>query len=74
MNFTNNYIPEFLPDNLKWYERDSLMTYIDKLKYDNFIKDTDRHFEKRKSLIFYILHKQARTEKIEVNLLKNIRP
>ena len=51
MNFTNNYIPEFVPDNLKWYERDSLMTYIDKLKYDNFIKDTDRHLEKRKSLI-----------------------
>ena len=51
MNFTNNYIPEFVPDNLKWYERDSLMTYIDKLKYDNFIKDTGRHFEKRKSLI-----------------------
>ena len=51
MNFTNNYIPEFVPDNLKWYERDSLMTYIDRLKYDNFIKDTDRHFEKRRSLI-----------------------
>ena len=34
-NFTNNYIPEYVPDNLPLYERDGLMTYIDKLKYDD---------------------------------------
>ena len=45
-NYTNNYIPKYVPDNLEWYERDGLMTYIDMLKYDNFIKDTDSHFKK----------------------------
>ena len=37
----NNYIPEYVPSNLPWDERDGLMTYIDQLKYQEFIEDTD---------------------------------
>ena len=39
--FANNYIPEYVPEDLPWYERDSLMTHIDQLKYKEFISDPD---------------------------------
>ena len=31
---TNNFIPNFVPENLPWYERlTNLLTYIDRLQY-----------------------------------------
>ena len=33
--FLNNYVLEYIPDNLSWYKRDGLMTYIVKFKYDD---------------------------------------
>lgn len=53
-NFTNNYIPEYVFDNLQWYQRDGLMTYIDKLKYDNFIRD--EHFKITKVVNFDMIY------------------
>ena len=35
--FTNKYIPKYVPEDLTWYERDGLLTYIDQLKYKDFI-------------------------------------
>ena len=40
------------------------MTYIDKLKYDNFIKDTGGHFKKTQVINFDIMNKQAREKKL----------
>ena len=68
-NFTNNYVLEYVPDNLKWCGRDGVMTYIDKLKYDNFIKNTDEHFEKTQVRNFDINRKQVRGEKINGKLV-----
>ena len=42
--YTNTYIPEYVPDNLKWYERDGLDTWYQKNKSDEFLEDTDRYF------------------------------
>ena len=39
MSSKNKYIPEYVTDNLPWYERDDLMPYIDKLKCDRFLKN-----------------------------------
>ena len=39
--FVNKYIPEYTPNNLKWYERDGLLTYIDQLKYEEFSSNPD---------------------------------
>ena len=30
--FANKYIPKYVPEDLPWYERDGLLTYIDQLK------------------------------------------
>ena len=67
-NYTNNYIPKYVPDNLEWYERDDLMTYIDMLKYDNFIKDTDSHFKKTHVINFDSIYRQIRGEKLHQKL------
>ena len=40
-NFANNYMPRYVPEDLPWYERDGLLTYIDQLKYKEFISDPD---------------------------------
>ena len=68
--FLNNYIPEYISDNLPWFERNGLMTYIDKLKYDNFVKDLDSHFRKMQIINFDIIHKQARGIEISDNELR----
>ena len=62
----NNYIPEYIPRNLKWYERDGLLTYIDKLKCnpDKHSEDPDKRFKETKIINFETIHKQARSEKI----------
>ena len=67
-NYANNYIPKYVPDNLEWYERDGLMTYIDILKYDNFIKDTDSHFKKTYVINFDSIYRQIRGEKLHQKL------
>lgn len=71
-NLANIYIPEFVPDNLRWYEKDDLMAYIGKLAYI-FIKDTDGHLKKIQVINFDTIHKQTRSEKIDENLLKEYR-
>ena len=42
--YTNTYIPEYVPDNLKWYERDGLNTWYKKNQCNEFLEDTDRYF------------------------------
>ena len=41
------------------------MTYIDNLKYDNFVGDMDSHFSKAKVINFDIIHHQCRGNKLE---------
>ena len=41
----NKYIPTKEKTEYKWYEHD-LMSYIDDLKYNKFIENTDEHFQK----------------------------
>ena len=42
---TNAYIPEYVPDNLKWYEKDGLDTWYKKNKCYEFLEDTDLYFK-----------------------------
>ena len=58
--FVNKYIPEAVPSNLKWYERDGLLTYIDQLKYERFNSDPDKYLEKAQVINFDIIHNRCR--------------
>ena len=67
---TNNYIPESTPSNLPWYEIDGLITWLDKVKCDEFLEDFNKHFRKKKIVNFYIIYKSNRGEKIPEGDLK----
>ena len=45
------------------------MTYIDHVKCQNLLRDTDGHFKKTK-IVNFDIHQQARAEKVPENLLK----
>ena len=44
----NNYIPEYVSSDLKWYKRDGLLTYIDQQKCEGFLQDPDKPFKEVK--------------------------
>ena len=54
MNLANNYILLFVPQDLKWYERDRLMTWYDQTKCKEFLQNVDNHFENTKIINFDI--------------------
>ena len=55
---TNTYIPEYVSDNLKWYERDRLDTWYKKNKCDEFVEDTDIYFRTTQIINFDIMRNQ----------------
>ena len=58
--FVNKYIPEYVPSDLKWYERHGLMTYINQLKYERSSEDPDGYLKKAELVNFDIIHNQHR--------------
>lgn len=59
-NFVNKCIPEYVPEDLPWYERDRLITYIDQMKYKDFISDPDAHVKNTQIINFQMIHAQCR--------------
>ena len=69
-NCTNNYIPEYVAQNLPWYERDGLMTSYDQIKCQEFLRNSDKHFKTGKIVNFDIISREAAAEKVLDNVLK----
>ena len=44
----NIFIPKYIPGDLKWYKKDGLDTWYLRNKCEDFLKNTDLHFAKRK--------------------------
>ena len=61
--YTNTFIPEYVPDNLKWYERDGLDTWYKKNKCDEFLEDTDCYFHTAQIISFDIIRNQKQLPK-----------
>ena len=64
----NKYIPDHVNQNLKWYEHDGLLTYIDELKYKDFIRNADAHFKNAQIVNFDIIHHEYRGDPLENSL------
>ena len=63
--FVNSYIPKNQKKRKhEWYEHD-LMTYIDDLKYDRFVKDMISHFSCVKVINFDIIHHRCSGDKLQ---------
>ena len=39
----NSFIPPYVKKDLKWFERDGLMTYIDRLNFERFEENRDNY-------------------------------
>ena len=66
----NTYVPNFVPNDLPWYERDGLMTWYDKCKCDDFLRDTGKHLKEANIVNFDIIHRECREEMVPKDLLK----
>ena len=60
MYLVNKNIPEVVPSNLKWFERDGLLTYTDQLKYERFISHPDKYLEKAEEI--NLIHNRFRDD------------
>ena len=70
MNPCNTYVPQYVSDNLKWYERDSLLTWYNQCKCQDFLRYSDAHFKETKLVNFDIIHRMCRGEEVPQNVLK----
>ena len=61
----NDFIPKYIPDNLKWYEKDGLETWYRKTKCEEFLSDTDAHFKKTKIVNFNIIKNDVEKKKLQ---------
>ena len=59
----NKYIPEYVPENLKWYERNGLLTDIDQLKYSKFTSNPDEHIKNSEFINFDMIHARCWVDK-----------
>ena len=71
MNCTNKYVPEFVPSDLKWYERDGLMTWYYQVKCEQFLKDVNKHFSETKIVNFDVFNKSIKGEEISEGVLRD---
>ena len=56
----NKYVPNYVPKNSMWYERDGLMTYVDRLKYEEFESNINEHFQKAEVINLDIINNRCR--------------
>ena len=58
----NNFIPKYIPGDLKWYEKDGLDTQNLRNKCEDFLQNTDLHFAKRKVVNFDVIKNEIGKE------------
>ena len=57
--------PQYVPKNLKWFEKDGLETWYRQNKCKEFLANTDLHFAKRKIVNFDIIQNQVSANKLK---------
>ena len=66
----NAYVPKTVPNGLKCYESNELMTWYNQCKCEHFSRDTNKHFEKAKIVNFDMIYRQYCGGEVPKNLLK----
>ena len=61
----SKYTPTYEELALPWYERDGLLTYIDPLKWKEFINDPHSHFFNAEVINFDIIHNRCRGDELK---------
>lgn len=75
-NCPNKYVPEYVPQDLRRYERDGGMTWYDQIKCQEFLRnsDSDKHLKTAKNINFDIIRREAADQKVLDEVLQNTRP
>ena len=63
--FDNKFIPKYVSDDLKWYERDGLDTWYLQNKCNDFLNDADEDFKQMKIINFDMIKNNVSTEKLK---------
>ena len=61
----DSYIPPYVKENLKWYEKEGLITYFDQLKYKEFRENRDKYINETKIVNFDIIHNLCRGDELK---------
>ena len=61
----NAFIPNYVPQNLKWYEKDELETWYRQIKCEEFLNTTNLSFAKRKITNLDIIKSQVSENKLK---------
>ena len=64
----NSFIPPYVEKDLNWFERDGLMTYIDRLGYERFEEDRDSYLQNVNLVNFDIIHHQCSGDTLQKNI------
>ena len=63
--YENCFIPKYVPQNLKWFEREGLEAWYRQNKCQEFLNNTDLHFAKRKVINFDIIKNEVSDNDLE---------
>ena len=55
----NNFIPTYIPSDLKWYEKDGLETWYLQKKCEEFLDNTYLHFGKAQIVNFDMINNEV---------------
>ena len=70
-NVAMKYVPDFVPNDLKQYERDGLLTSYDQMKCERFLEDVNNHFANTKIVNFELINKWLKGEEVSEGTLRN---
>ena len=65
MQSKNKYIPQYVKKNLKWFERDGLITYINRLEYERFEVNRDSYLKNTNIINFDLINNKYRGDPLE---------
>ena len=65
----NSFIPPYVKPDLKWFERDGLMTYTDRLAYERLEEDRDKYLENVEVVNFDIINHELKGTSLEKDIL-----
>ena len=70
---SNYYVPEYGLSDLRWYERDGLMTWYNQRKREEFLRDSKIHFKNTKIVNLILFQNRQLDKKFLMKLEKGIR-
>ena len=64
----NSFIPPYVKPNLKCFERDGFMTYIDRIAYERFEEDRDKYLANVNVVNFDIINHELKGTPLEKSI------